>query len=108
MPDITSQPLPELISPVQDWSLNDLRDKLQRIGFTVEGKRKVSLTPDGTTGINFDGANKRIRSKNYIAGTSGFTVQPDLIESDNLVARIAGIIGSWLITASGLSSNLTE
>lgn len=37
--------------------------------------------------ISIDGVNQRIRSSNYNAGVSGFTIQPDLIEAQNIVAR---------------------
>lgn len=42
-----------------------------------------------TTGnyITLDGVNQRIRSSNYSAGVSGFTIEPDLIEADNIKAR---------------------
>lgn len=37
--------------------------------------------------ITLDGVNLRIRSSNYSAGVSGFTIEPTLIEAENLVAR---------------------
>ena len=49
-----------------------------------------SLIRAGVTAGNYitiDGANLRIRSSNYVANVSGFTVEPTLIEAENLVAR---------------------
>lgn len=49
-----------------------------------------SLIRLGSTSGNYitlDGANLRIRSSNYSAGVSGFTIEPSLIEAENLVAR---------------------
>lgn len=42
-----------------------------------------------TTGnyITLDGANLRVRSSNYTTGVSGFTIEPTLIEAENIVAR---------------------
>ena len=42
-----------------------------------------------TTGnyITLDGTNQRIRSSNYASGVSGFTIEPTLIEAQNIVAR---------------------
>jgi len=37
--------------------------------------------------ILLDGANQRMRSSNYAAGVSGFTVEPQLIEAQNIRAR---------------------
>lgn len=37
--------------------------------------------------ITADGANLRIRSSNYVSGTSGFTLEPDLLEVGNISAR---------------------
>jgi len=37
--------------------------------------------------IIIDGLNQRIRSSNYMAGQSGFTVEPELIEATNIKAR---------------------
>ena len=42
-----------------------------------------------TTGnyITMDGANLRIRSSNYVTGVTGFTVEPGLLEAQNILAR---------------------
>lgn len=37
--------------------------------------------------ITLDGGNQRIRSSDYVAGVSGFTVEPTLMESENIVGR---------------------
>ena len=75
-----------------------------------------------TTGnyITLDGSNLRIRSSNYSAGVSGFTIEPTLIEAENLVARgslrgvsfkydvISAVGGQLLISNSDvLASDMT-
>lgn len=40
-----------------------------------------------TPKISIDSNNQRIRSYNYLTGTSGFTIQSDLIEAENIIAR---------------------
>lgn len=47
----------------------------------------VRLGPTTDNYITLDGANQRIRSSNYSAGVSGFTIEPALIEADNIKAR---------------------
>jgi len=37
--------------------------------------------------ITLDGGNVRLRSSNYVTGVSGFTIQADLVEAENIVAR---------------------
>lgn len=75
-----------------------------------------------TTGnyITLDGANLRLRSSNYSTGVSGFTIEPTLIEAENLVARgilkgstfqydvISSIGGQFLVANSDvLASDMT-
>ena len=70
--------------------------------------------------ITIDGANQRLRSSNYVAGVSGFTVEPSLIEAENLVARgtlkgvtfqynVVSAVGGQLLVANTdtLASDMT-
>lgn len=67
--------------------------------------------------ILIDGNNKRIRSSNYSAGLSGFTIEPDLIEAENLFARgtlrgvtfqydVISAVGGQLIVANADTLNV--
>lgn len=47
----------------------------------------LRLGPTSGNYITLDGANLRMRSSNYSAGVAGFTVEPTIIEAENLVAR---------------------
>lgn len=47
----------------------------------------IRLGPTSGNYLTLDGANIRLRSSNYVAGVSGFTVEPGLVEAENLVAR---------------------
>lgn len=75
-----------------------------------------------TTGnyITLDGANLRIRSSNYQTGTTGFTIEPTLIEAENIIARgtlrgttfaydvVSAIGGQLMVTnADTLASDMT-
>ncbi|MBI4137442.1 hypothetical protein HY469_05260 [Candidatus Roizmanbacteria bacterium] len=80
----------------------------------------MRLGPTTGNSIALDGANLRIRSSNYVTGVSGFTVEPTLIEAENLVARgimrgstfqydIISAIGGQLMCANAdvLSTDMT-
>lgn len=47
----------------------------------------IRLGPTSGDYVTLDGANLRLRSSTYVAGVSGFTVEPGLVEAQNLVAR---------------------
>lgn len=47
----------------------------------------IRLGPTTGNYITLDGTNLRMRSSNYVANVSGFTVEPSLVEAENLVAR---------------------
>lgn len=47
----------------------------------------IRLGPTSGNYITLDGANLRIRSSNYVAGASGFTIEPGLVEAENIKAR---------------------
>lgn len=72
------------------------------------------------TYIHLDGTNTRIRSSNYVQGVSGFTIEPTLIEAENLVARgtmrgatfkydVVSSVGGQLMVANSdaLASDMT-
>lgn len=80
----------------------------------------IRLGPTSGTYITLDGANQRIRSSNYSSGVSGFTIEPTLIEAENLVARgtmrgvsfkydVISAIGGQLMVANSdaLASDMT-
>lgn len=54
-----------------------------------------------TSNIIIDSANERIRSANYVSGYSGFTLEADLLEVGNIVAR--GEISTIVMKNSALS-----
>lgn len=73
-----------------------------------------------TPKIQIDSNNERIRSTNYQAGTSGFTIQSDLVEAENLIARgtmrgsifaydVVSAVGGQLMVANAdiLSEDMT-
>lgn len=75
-----------------------------------------------TTGnyLTLDGANQRIRSSNYSTGVSGFTIEPTLIEAENIIARgtlrgatftydaVSAVGGQLMVTnADTLASDMT-
>ncbi len=47
----------------------------------------LRLGPTSGNYITLDGANLRLRSSNYVTGVSGFTVEPTLVEAENIIAR---------------------
>lgn len=51
------------------------------------GNQQIRVGSGAGNNILLDGPNLRIRSSNYSAGVAGFTVEPTLIEAENLVAR---------------------
>lgn len=54
--------------------------------------------------INIDGANQRIRSSTYVSGVSGFSIDPTLIEAQNILARgtLSGTVFRYdVISATG-------
>jgi hypothetical protein len=80
----------------------------------------LRLGPTSGNYITLDGANLRIRSSNYNPGVAGFTVEPTLIEAENLVARatlkgatfqydVISAVGGQLIVANAdtLLSDMT-
>jgi hypothetical protein len=80
----------------------------------------IRLGPTSGNYITLDGANLRIRSSNYSAGVSGFTIEPNLVEAENLVARallkgatfqydVISAIGGQLMVANSdtLDANMT-
>ena len=52
--------------------------------------------------ITLDGANVRLRSSNYVTGVSGFTIEPDLIEAQNIRAR--GVLQSAVFQKDNVSA----
>lgn len=84
------------------------------------GNTLIRLGPTSGNSISLDGANLRIRSSNYSAGVSGFTVEPTLIEAQNLRARgemsgmtfrydvVSAVGGQLIVSASDvLASDMT-
>lgn len=62
----------------------------------------TNITVGASNPITIDGANTRIRSDNYVAGSSGFTIESDLIEAGNLAAR--GILRTAVFQKDVISS----
>ena len=64
----------------------------------------LRLGPTSGDYITLDGANKRIRSSDYVAGVAGtgFTLEPDLLEVGNISAR--GIIRTAVFQKNVISS----
>lgn len=56
-------------------------------GWQILNSGVIKLGDSTSVHLVFDGPNVRIRSSNYVAGVSGFTIEPTLIEAENLVAR---------------------
>jgi len=52
--------------------------------------------------ITLDGTNLRMRSSNYVADVSGFTIEPTLIESENIVGRatLKGAVFSYDVVSA--------
>lgn len=70
--------------------------------------------------ITIDGASDRIRSSNYVTGVSGFTIEPNLVEAENIIARgtmsgstfkydvISAVGGQMMVAdADALASDMT-
>lgn len=83
------------------------------------GNQKITVG-GGSPNITIDGVNTRIRSSDYVSGVSGFTVEPTIIESENLVARgslrgvtfkydVISAVGGQLLVSSAdtLASDMT-
>lgn len=62
----------------------------------------IRLGPTSGNYITLDGANQRIRSSNYSAGVSGFNIDPDLVEAQNIRAR--GVLQSAVFQKSIVSA----
>ena len=72
----------------------------------------LGTTTISSANITIDSANQRIRSSNYAEGLSGFTLEPNLLETGNIVARglirtsvfqkdsISAVNGSFLVNTS--------
>jgi hypothetical protein len=80
----------------------------------------IRLGPTTGNYITLDGANLRIRSSNYVAGVSGCTWEPTLVEAENLVARgilrgatfaynVVSAVGGQLVVSNAdtLASDMT-
>jgi hypothetical protein len=80
----------------------------------------VRLGPTSGNYITLDGANLRIRSSNYSAGVAGFTIEPNLLEAENILARgslrgatftydVVSAVGGQLMVANAdiLASDMT-
>lgn len=80
----------------------------------------IRLGPTSGNYITLDGTNLRIRSSNYVAGASGFTVEPTLVEAENIKARgslagatfkydVVSAVGGQLIVANAdvISTDMT-
>lgn len=74
----------------------------------------------GSPNLTIDGTNTRIRSSNYSAGVAGFTIEPNLLEAENIVARgimkgttfqydVVAAVGGQLIVSNSdvLASDMT-
>ena len=64
----------------------------------------MRLGPTTGSSITMDGANQRIRSSTYTTGVSGFTVEPGLVEAQNIIARgtLSGSVFRYdVISATG-------
>lgn len=62
------------------------------------------LGPTTGASITIDGANQRIRSSTYVTGVTGFTVEPGLVEAQNILARgtMSGTVFRYdVISATG-------
>jgi hypothetical protein len=105
---INSTSLSSTGTPSTSGILLDSSNQLIRVGSTAGNY------------ITIDGPNLRIRSSNYSAGVAGFTVEPTLIEAENLVARgtlrgvsfkydiVSAVGGQLLVTNSdALASDMT-
>ena len=68
------------------------------------GNSLMRLGPTATAYITMDGANKRIRSSDYVSGIAGagFTLEPDLLEVGNISAR--GIIRTAVFQKNVISA----
>lgn len=62
----------------------------------------ITVGPTSGDYITIDGANQRIRSSNYSTGVSGFTVEPDLVEAQNIRAR--GVLQSAVFQKDVISA----
>lgn len=80
----------------------------------------IRLGPTSGNYITLDGTNLRIRSSNYVAGASGFTIEPSLVEAENIKARgslagttfkydVVSAVGGQLMVANAdvLSTDMT-
>lgn len=67
-----------LRSGASDAASNVLIDKTNSL---------IRLGPTSGNYLTLDGANLRIRSSNYSTGVSGFTIEPTLVEAENIIAR---------------------
>lgn len=86
---------------------------------TIGGWTLGTTTLSATT-ITLDAGNQRIRSSNYVAGVSGFTIESTLLEAENIVARgimkgttfqydVVSAVGGQLMVANAdtLASDMT-
>lgn len=84
------------------------------------GNQQIRVGSSAGNYILLDGPNLRIRSSNYVAGVSGFTIEPTLIEAENIVARgtlrgvsfkydVISAVGGQLIVSNSdaLASDMT-
>lgn len=105
---INSTSLSSTGTPSTSGILLDQTNQLIRVGSTAGNY------------ITIDGANLRIRSSNYSAGVTGFTIEPTIIEAENIVARgslrgvsfkydvVSAVGGQLLVTNSdALASDMT-
>lgn len=86
---------------------------------TIGGWTLGATTLSSST-LTLDSGNNRIRSSNYSTGVSGFTIEPTLIEAENIIARgtlrgttfaydVVSAIGGQLMVANAdtLASDMT-
>ena len=80
----------------------------------------IRLGPTSGNYITVDGANQRIRSSNYLINVRGFTIEPTLVEAENIVARgimkgatfqydVVSAVGGQVVVANSdvLASDMT-
>lgn len=66
------------------WSINDTT--IYKAGITLDSANK-RITLGASNELILDGTNKKIYSSNYAAGVSGFFIDSDKIEAENIIAR---------------------
>jgi hypothetical protein len=75
-----------ILGQLGNWTISDTT--LSAPGMTLDAANsKILVGSSGSPAIEIDGLNERMRSKDYAAGVSGFNIDSNLIEANNLKAR---------------------